>query len=61
MIFTAVHAHIPSRKGSFVKRHDIYWKSRWYYLTNYSSYSHSQMILLYLSKKIHYIFKRLQF
>ena len=58
---TAVHAHIPSQKGSFVKQHDIYWKSRWYYLTNYSSYSHSQMILLYLSKKIHYIFKRLQF
>lgn len=58
---TAVHAHVPSAKGSFVKRHDIYWKSRWYYLTKYAGYSRKELKLLSISKRIHYVFKRLQF
>ena len=58
---TAVHAHVASEKGSFVIRHDIYWKSRWYYLKNHSGYSHIQLALMYTSKKVHYIVKRMQF
>lgn len=58
---TAIHAHVSSTKGSFIKRHDVYWKSRWYYLTKYSGYSHAQLMFLSLSKKLHYIFKRIQF
>lgn len=59
--FTAIHAHVASAKGSFVKRHDIYWRSRWYYLIRYSGYSHIQLSFLTFSKKLHYIFKRIQF
>lgn len=58
---TAIHAHIPSQKGSFVKRHKIYWKSRWYYLTHYAGYSNFQLIMMSLSRKIYYLFKRFQF
>ena len=58
---TAVHAHVASEKGSFVRRHDIYWKSRWYYLKKHSGYSHVQLALMYTSKKVHYIVKRMQF
>ena len=58
---TAVHAHVASEKGSFVRRHDIYWKSRWYYLKKHSGYSHIQLALMYISKKVHYIVKRMQF
>ncbi|MGM9732957.1 MAG: glycosyltransferase family 2 protein, partial [Prevotella sp.] len=56
---TAVHAHVASEKGSFVRRHDIYWKSRWYYLKNYSGYNQYQLSMMFLSKSIHYGFKRL--
>lgn len=58
---TAVHAHVASEKGSFVRRHDIYWKSRWYYLKKHSGYSNVQLALMYTSKKVHYIVKRMQF
>ena len=58
---TAVHAHVASEKGSFVRRHDIYWNSRWYYLKNYAGYSHMQLALMYVSKKVHYSFKKMQF
>ena len=58
---TAVPAHVASEKGSFVRRHDIYWKSRWYYLKNYSGFSSPLLALMYISKMIHYLFKRMQF
>lgn len=57
----AIHAHISSQKGSFIKRHDIYWKSRWYYLSHYAGYNKMQLRLMWISKKLHYYFKRLTF
>lgn len=35
----AVHAYVESLKSSFVKRHDLYWHSRWYYLSHYAGYN----------------------
>lgn len=58
---TAVHAHIENAKGSFVKRHDIYWQSRKYYLTHYSGYNKSMLYIMMLSKKMLYIYKWLSF
>ncbi len=58
---TAVHAHVESQKGSFVKRHDLYWHSRWYYLSHYAGYSRCQLALMWFSKKLFYIFKRITF
>ena len=57
----ATHYHIPSKKESFIKRHDIYWKSRWYYLTHYAGYNNLQLILMWISKKFHYSYKRFSF
>lgn len=58
---TAVHAHHENTKGSFVKRHDLYWRSRWYYLRYYTNYNSSQMFFMWVSKKLFYIIKRLEF
>lgn len=58
---TALHAHKESAKGSFVKRHDFYWRSRWYYLVNHAGYSKLQLSLMWISKKIFYLIKRIEF
>lgn len=58
---TAIHAHIESHKGSFIKRHDIYWRSRWYYLSHYSGYGRWQLVFMWFSKKMMYIIKRITF
>lgn len=58
---SALHAHHESTKGSFVKRHDVYWRSRWYYLTHYAGYNSFQLSLMWLSKKIFYSVKRIEF
>lgn len=57
----AIHSHVDSEKGSFIKRHDIYYKSRWYYLKKYAGYSDFELMPMFISKKIYYIVKRLQF
>lgn len=58
---TAIHAHIESNKGSFIHRHKIYWRSRWYYLTHYAGYNGIQLFFLWISKKIHYCYKHITF
>lgn len=58
---TAIHAHIESQKGSFIKRHDLYWHSRWYYLSHYAGYNRYQLALMWLSKKLFYASKRITF
>lgn len=58
---TAIHAHIESHKGSFRNRYKIYTRSRWYYLSKYSGYSHIQLIFMWISKQIHYYFKQIVF
>jgi GT2 family glycosyltransferase len=56
----ATHAHVSSQKGPFMKRFNLYWKSRSYYLKNYSGYSKCQSLLISLSRDVQYIFKCLQ-
>ncbi len=58
---TAIHAHVESQKGSFIKRHDLYWHSRWYYLSHYAGYNRHQLALMWLSKKLFYVSKRITF
>lgn len=57
----AIHAHFENTKGSFVHRHNIYWKSRWYYLSKYSNYNKLQMIIMRFSKAILYLYKCMYF
>lgn len=57
----AVHAHEEKSKGSLIYRHKIYWKSRWYFLTHYSNYSNIELSIMWLSKKILYLYKYIYF
>lgn len=58
---TAIHRHIDSAKGSFKKRHELFWKSRWYYLKKYSGYNKFLLSMIYLSRKVYYGVKMVYF
>lgn len=53
---TAYHQHFSSQKGNARKRMQMLFKSREYYLKNYSGYSNLALKLLLLSKKIQSLF-----
>ena len=53
----AIHRHIESAKGSFRKRHHIFWQSRWYYLKTYSRYSKLTLVVIYLLRTVYYHIK----
>ena len=53
---TAYHQHFSSQKGNARKRMQMLFKSREYYLKNYSGYSNLALKLLLFSKKIQSLF-----
>ncbi len=53
----AIHAHIESQKGSFKKRHDAWWKSRYYYLHHYCGYNALQLAIIHFLREIYYFCK----
>ena len=55
----AIHHHIESAKGSFQKRYKVFWKSRWYYLKNYSGFNRLQLAIIYAIRSFFYRMKLL--
>lgn len=53
----AIHRHIESTKGSFKKRYNFFWESRWYYLKTYSGYNKFTLALIYFFRVLHYYMK----
>lgn len=53
---TAYHQHISSQKGDAKKRMQMLFKSREYYLNNYSGYPKPNLKLLLVSRKIQSLF-----
>lgn len=43
---TAIHAHVESAKGSVIKRYELFWRSRRYYLKNYSGYNKLSIVFI---------------
>lgn len=53
----AIHRHVEKAKGSFIKRHQIFWQSRWYYIKNYSGYNKISIWLIYILREVYYKLK----
>ncbi len=49
----AIHNHIESAKGSITKRNELFWKSRQYYLKNYSGYSKLAIVFITIFQNIY--------
>ena len=58
---TAIHAHVESAKGSVIKRYELFWRSRRYYLENYSGYNKLSIVFITISQKIYVYGKILYF
>lgn len=50
---TAIHRHIESQKGSFVKRYQIHAKSKRYYLRKYSGYNKFLVEIMIISRYLY--------
>lgn len=57
----ATHAHIESVKGSVIKRYELFWQSRQYYLKNYSGYNKLSIVFITISQNIYVYGKILYF
>lgn len=57
----AIHAHIESAKGSVIKRYELFWRSRRYYLKNYSGYNKLSIVFITISQNIYVYGKILYF
>lgn len=58
---TAIHAHVESAKGSVIKRYELFWRSRRYYLKNYSGYNKLSIVFITIFQNIYVYGKILYF
>lgn len=53
----AIHRHLESQKGSYIRRYRAFENSRCYFLKYYSGYNYLELSVIFLSRKVQFLIK----